>query len=114
MSSDSRIKLFAADGTLLQSINPQRLSHLQKLGLIRRTVATKAGKPLQAWLWIRNGESVFDRLPIRPYSFQERLEIHRVWTLMRISEKDRPVFQTSITDNLVYVDPATGAKRQAA
>ena len=113
MSLDSSIKLFAADGTLLQSINPRRLSHLQKLGLIRKTVETKSGRALQAWLWIRQGENVFDRLPVRPYSFQERLEIHRVWTLMKISEKDRPVFQTSITDNLVYVDQF-GRKTAAA
>ena len=113
MSLDSSIKLFAADGTLLQSINPRRLSHLEKLGLIRKTVSTKSGKPLQAWLWIRQGENVFDRLPVRPYSFYERIEIHRVWSLMRISEKDRPVFQTSITDNLVFVDQF-GRKRQAA
>jgi hypothetical protein len=51
---------------------------------------------------------------MKAYSFQERIDIYRVWKLMRISEADRPVFQTSITDNLVYVDPATGEKRQAA
>ncbi len=110
----SGIQLRAADGSLVDSISPQRLERLQKLNMIRRVNFDRLKNPRSAVLWARPGEWVLDRLQMKAYSFQERIDIYRVWKLMRISEADRPVFQTSITDNLVYVDPATGAKRQAA
>ena len=73
----------------------------------------KNGKARSATLWARPGENILTSQGPKAYSYQERLEVYRVWKLMRISEKDRPVFQTSITDNLVFVDQF-GRKTQAA
>lgn len=110
----AEIQLVSPDGIAVDRISAQRLARLQDLGFIRRVKLNKLKQPIRAHLWPRNGESVLDRLKMQAYSFQERLDIYRVWRLMHISKKDRPVFQMSVTDNLVYVDPVTGAKRQAA
>ncbi|MDQ3007207.1 MAG: hypothetical protein M3R47_17720 [Chloroflexota bacterium] len=108
------IKLIAADGAPIGRISPQRLSRIQALGLVASVRMNAQGEPKSAKLFPRDGESVLEGLQMKAYSFQERIDIYRVWKLMDISRKDRPVFQMSVTDNLVYVDPSTGQKRTAA
>jgi hypothetical protein len=95
-----RIALRNADGELIDSISTERLTRLENLGFIRRVVRRKDGKPAAAILWPRNNEQVWDRLPQRSYSYQERIDIYRVWNLVRISEQDRPIFLASVLDNL--------------
>ena len=108
------IQLRAADGSLIDTISPQRLQRLTSLGMVMRTNKDRHGVEKSAVLFARPGESVLDRLKMQAYSFQERIDIYRIWKLMHIAKADRCVFQMSITDNLVYVDPSTGQKRAAA
>jgi hypothetical protein len=95
-----RIQLRNADGELMETISTERLTRLENLGFIRRVVRRKDGKPAAAILWPRNNEQVWGRLPQRSYSYQERIDIYRVWNLVRISEQDRPIFLASVLDNL--------------
>jgi len=84
----------------METISTERLTRLENLGFIRRVVRRKDGKPAAAILWPRNNEQVWGRLPQRSYSYQERIDIYRVWNLVRISEQDRPIFLASVLDNL--------------
>ena len=109
-----QITLRNADGERLETISAARLKRLVGLGFIRRVINRKDGKPIAAIMWPRDKETVLSRLPVRAYSWQERWDIYRVWRLLRIPDAERPVFLTSITDNLVFVDPVTGKKTKAA
>lgn len=111
------VKLNSAEGEFLERIPVSRLRRLEGLGLIRRVVNNRHGVPKAAILWPRDSDNLLLRLGQAPYSFAQPVDktsIYRIWRLLRIKPEDRPVFQTSITDNLVFVDPATGAKRRAA
>lgn len=108
-----KIALRNADGELLDMISSERLKRLDGLGFIRRIIQRKNGTTGAAIMWPRDKETVLSRLPVRAYSWQERWDIYRVWRLLRIPDAERPVFLTSITDNLVFVDPVTGKKRRA-
>jgi len=110
----ANIQLRAADGSLVDTISSQRLARLDTLLMVMRINRDRKGVARSAVLFARPGESVLDRLRMKAYSFPERIDIYRVWKLMHIASADRPVFQMSITDNLVFVDPVSGEKRAAA
>ncbi len=104
----------SADGSLLEIISPKRFKRLLDNNSFRSVKYNRKGEPLIAIRHRLDSESVLDRVPVNPYSYRQRIKEWRVWQHIKISDKDRPVFQTSVTDNLVYVDPATGEKRAAA
>jgi hypothetical protein len=107
----------SSEGEFLERIPVTRLRRLENLNMIRRVVENRHGVPKAAILWPKDSDNLLTRIGQMPYSFAspvDKTSIYRIWKLLRVKPEDRPVFQTSITDNLVYVDPATGARRQAA
>ena len=89
---------------MVDRISEARLKRLDLLGMIREIVRNRKGDAKAAKMWVRPGECILSRMGQQAYSYQQKLDIYRVWSLMRISDADRPVFQTSITDNMVYLD----------
>ena len=111
------VKLMSSEGEFLERIPVTRLRRLENLNMIRRVVENRHGVPKAAILWPKDSDNLLTRIGQMPYSFAspvDKTSIYRIWKLLRVKPEDRPVFQTSITDHLVYVDPATGARRQAA
>jgi len=111
------IKLHSADGEFLERIPLSRLERLEGLNMIRRVIRNRHGVPKAATLWPRDSDNLLSHLRQTRYSSKKPIDktsIYRIWKLLRIKKEDRQVFETSVTDNLVFVDPETKKKRRAA
>ena len=100
------IPLYTADGELGDWITEQRMTRLDKLGLIQ-IIRHKKGRVSRCLIRQRPG----DPEPMKPadyvgtrYSFREHLDSGRItWSLRRLGSGDelRPIFLRVVTDCLV-------------
>ncbi|MBI4902887.1 MAG: hypothetical protein HY820_04580 [Acidobacteria bacterium] len=100
------IPLYTAEGELADRISEQRMTRLERLGLIQ-VVRHKKGRIARCILLRRpdapNPMKAADYLGTR-YSFREHLEGgHIAWSLKKLGHGDelRPVFLQVVTDCLV-------------
>ncbi len=94
----SYIPVYCADGSLYDRVTEQRLTRLQKAGLVARVVRHRKGHINRAILFARPGEHPMPATAYlgTKYSFKERLDHGLAWELRRLG---------GVRDGTTYAPP---------